>query len=635
VEDYLQAIEVEPQKEFLVMRIDGTGSDNGSVAIETPTRHIPVGSRYHMQIIYTAGPQGVATGGSLRFKLPGLLCRSEDGRFVLTSNPGTRLTVANHVPAISGKAGREFSVDDYLFVTIAGQRLAQGDTVTVSYGGNLTLWHMAAPECAMKWRVEVATDLDGTRSARGSGFALIPNCPVIEFVPEAATHYEVHQPSNLAARVPFRVVIQARDRYHNIATDHVRTVRILDETAGSRTFLGDFAFCTDDGGVLGIEELHYTGIGVHRLVVEDVALGYTAHSNPALVSEGVPARTVFWGDTHCHSRFSADTSAVNDQIATPEEDYRYARDTSALDFCMVTDHVEDLTRDEWQTTRETAAQFNEPGHFVAFSAFEATFRPSRQNGDKNVYFLQDGEDFIQSGTTEDLYENLKGRETPVIVIPHLHVPTNWKLHNPALERVVEIISHWGCGLSPGSRPQMIPGWERPAGSYVNHVLEQGAKLGFIGSADHSWGHPGDDFWWRISNINGGLAAVYAPTLTREDIWNGLWNRCCYATTRARILLDFDISGHAMGEDFTSEELPRHLNIRVNGTAAIESVEIIKNAQLYQTTLGNGKLDLAISLTDNVAERPCDYYYVHVTQVDSEQAWSSPVWVNHSGSADLA
>ena len=45
----------------------------------------------------------------------------------------------------------------------------------------------------------------------------------------------------------------------------------------------------------------------------------------------------------------------------------------------------------------------------------------------------------------------------VMVIPHQHARTNWGLHDPELERVVEIYSHWGCGLSPESEPPMIPG----------------------------------------------------------------------------------------------------------------------------------------------------------------------------------
>jgi hypothetical protein len=38
------------------------------------------------------------------------------------------------------------------------------------------------------------------------------------------------------------------------------------------------------------------------------------------------------------------------------------------------------------------------------------------------------------------------------------------------------------------------------------------------------------------------------------------------------------------------------------------------------------MDVEISHSDQVTERETDYYYVHVTRVDGEQAWSSPIWV---------
>ncbi len=611
------------------MRYDAIGSNNGIVTIKTQTRYIPVGSRFHMDVMYTAGPQGVAVGGSLRFRLPGFLCRDEKSGLVSVSNPNVHLAESNYAQVVEGKRGQEFGLDDYLFVTINGSPLVEGDTITVEYGSNLTLWQMAANQYATPWRVEAATDLDGSRSSKGTGFSIVPNCPIIEFIPERATHYEIVQPSFTTIGTQCRIVIQARDRYHNIAIQHTGSIKLYDETDGKRTFLADHTFTSDQSGVITIEDFIYTDAGVHRLVVENPALGCSVRSNPAMVSLEKSAYSVYWGDTHCHSRFSADTSAYNDQIALPEDDYRYARDKSALDFLTVTDHVEDLTEEEWQTTQKTAALFNEPGRFVTFSSFEATFQPSRKNGDKNVYFLQDDEDFIQEGTTEDLYGNLRSRKTPLMVIPHLHVPTNWELHDPLLERVVEIYAHWGCYLSPDSRPELVAGKERPAESYVSHALEQGAKLGFIASADHSWGHPGDDFWWQISNHNGGLAAVYAPELTRDAIWDSLWNRHCYATTRARIILKTSINGSPMGSEI---ELPqgeaRYISITAHGTAAINKVRLIKNNGLLREWKIDTKLDVELSLIDETQERDSDYYYVHIEQVDGEQAWASPIWVSH-------
>ena len=612
------------------MRRDLETSGNGAVSVEISDTNIVVGRRYCMTVIYTAGKQGVSVGGSLRFRLPGLDLKGSDVAPVSCSNPRAELRCSNRLPQVNGKNGSEFFTINYLFATVQETPLKEGDTVSVLYGSNIGLRHMAAPQMAQRWKVEVATDLDGTRNAPGSGFYLVQNAPELNFVSDKAFYAEVTIPSSTRAGVPFETVVRLRDKYHNIATDYTGTITLAKGSFENPTILGKYIFTADDRGVHTFANTVFDKIGVNRIIAIDEGAAIYARSNPSRITCGEPSPyDLFWGDTHCHSRFSADSAANNCFIPRPEGDYDYARNKSDLDFCMVVDHIEDQSADEWKETCEAARKACEPGRFVTFSGFEATFQPSRRNGDKNVYFYYDEEKWFNKDTTEELYKNLKQRKTKVMVIPHMHARTNWDLHDPELEKVVEIYAHWGCGLSPDSSPPMIPGNKRPEETYVSHALEQGAKLGFIASADHSYGHPGDDFWWGLSNYNGGLAAVYASSLTRDGIWNGLWNRRCYATTRARILLEFEINGHVMGEEFTvklGEQKTRCLTINVYGTSPIQEVDIIKNSRTLESRTGLGNLDVEFSCDDPVTERETDYYYVHVTQVDGEQAWSSPIWV---------
>ena len=609
------------------MRRDQDGTDNGSVSLDTASTKIVVGTRYTMTVIYTAGPRGVAVDGCIRFKLPGLELVKAGGPAASCSNPEVELSCTDVLPAVDGRNGAEFFTLDYLFVTIKQAPMEPGDTISVRYGHSLPMHRTAAPLMAQRWPVEVATDLDGSRRAPGSGFSMVTNLPVLEFVNDKPFYLEVTVPSYTQTGAPVEAVVRARDRHHNICTDYDGTVAL---SAGA-TPLGAQPFTAADKGVHTCADLVLPSDDIHRITAIDDARGLYGRSNPTRTTSARPRHQLYWGDTHCHSRFSADSAAINPLIASPEDDYEYARNRSDLDFCMVTDHIEDQSEEEWRETREAANRCYEPGRFVTFSGFEATFQPSRKNGDKNVYFFNDDEDWVNQGSTEEMYENLRGRKGRVMVIPHMHAGANWALHDPELERVVEIYAHWGCGLSPDSEPPLVPPrrTRRPE-TFVSHALEQGVKLGFIASADHSYGHPGDDFWWRLSSYNGGLAAVYADELTREGIWDALWERRCYATTRARILLEFGIDGHPMGEELTSGAGERHISVKAHGTAAIESVEIIKNARTLRSRPGEGALDVELTFVDQEAERETDYYYVHVTQIDGEQAWSSPIWVTTSG-----
>jgi hypothetical protein len=578
-----------------------------------------------MKVTYTAGERGMAVGGSLRFKLPGMNLKEGDAAPVTCSDPRVELICSHRLPAINGKNGIEFFTLDYLFITIGKTPLGKGSTVSVEYGHNIAGVYMAAPKMAQKWLVEAATDLDGRREAPGSGFYLVPHPPELEFISDRAFYMEVTVPSTTTVNRSFRSVVRLRDRFHNLASGYRGTVTLRKDS----NVLARHTFDTEDGGVHTFTGTVFSKTGVHRITAVDEARALFGRSNPSrTTSEDSPQ--LYWGDTHCHSRYSADTAAYNSLIPDPEGIYGYARNTAHLDFCMVTDHSEDQGGQEWESARLAARNANEPGRFVSFSAFEASFHPSRRNGDKNVYFFSDDEERIERGTTEALYGYLRRRKSPIMVVPHIHCPTNWHFHDPELERVVEVYSHWGCGLSPYSEPLMIGGDNIPKRSYVSEALEGGARLGFIASADHSFGHPGDDFWWPLSSYNGGLAAVYAASLTREGIWNGLWHRRCYATTRARILLDFELNGRGMGEELTlAPEEPqfRHLKVVVHGTNPIDRVSIVKNSRLLDVMPGGGSLDFYLSHTDPAADRTTDYYFVHVLQADGEQAWSSPIWVD--------
>ena len=596
------------------MRLDKEGMDNGTVSVDTVSSEIVVGRKYRMTVTYTAGPQGLAAGGCLRFRLPGFkVDEYPRGVPVRCSNPRVALTCTNAVPEVNGKPGYEFFATPYLFVALGGA-LAPGDTISVDYGHNIGARYIAAPRCAQRWAVEVAVDVDGLRGAPHSGFWLVPDPPVLDFVADRAVELEVTIPSSTVLCERFDSVVRARDHYKNIVPGYTGTVTLQGRA---------YTFTPEDAGVHRFEDTVFDTPGVHRIEVMDEGLGAYARSNATKTRREAPARQLYWGDTHTHSTVSADTTASNSFRPRPAGDYDYARNRSDLDFCMVTDHSQDLTDEDWDETRRAAADWGEPGRFVTFSAFEATHQPLRKDGDKNVYFFGDDEDYVAEGTTAEMYAELRCRPGGVMVIPHQHARTNWDLHDAELERVVEVYAHWGCGLSPDAEPPMVSALAPE--NYVSHALERGCKLGFIASADHSLGHPGDDFWWELSNYNGGLAAVYAPSLTREGIWDGLWGRRCYGTTRARILLEFSIDGHPMGEEITAAG-GRTLSVAAYGTASIEAVQIIKNGRTLHSQHGGGALDVEFEHQDDAAERETDYYYAHVAQVDGEQAWSSPIWV---------
>ena len=601
------------------MRRDRHGEDIGAVSVETDSTEIIVGRKYGMDVTYTAGPQGVAIGGTLRFKLPGFLVTDyPNGVPVACSDAEVVLESSNTAPGKYKKTGAEFFTIDYLFVSIREKALAPGEAVTVQYGRRIQAKYAWAWDIAGPWLVEVAVDLDGSRSAPGSGFFLVPNAPVLTFISDDAVRLEVTIPSSTVVGEPFEVCVRARDKFQNLASGYRGTVMLQPQDH-------THTFTAEDEGVYTFEGVVFDEPGIHRIEAHDEGRAFRARSNASRTTTERPAHALYWGDTHVHSRISADTAAWNELISSPADDYVYARYKSDLDFAAVTDHSENMCEEDWKETQRAATDYYEPGKFVTFTAIESSHRPMRgEGGDKNLYYLTDDQPYTAEGGVVETYAFLKSLSSKTMSIQHMHAGADWNLHDPELERVVEVYAHWGNGMSPDAQPPMLSGGK--PGKCVCDALEKGLKIGFIASADHSKGRPGDDFFWPLGPYQGGLAAVYAEELTREGIWDGLYSRHCYGTTRARILVEFELNGQPMGSELTSNGA-RELKIGVYGTVSIDHVDIIKNNRIWESIPGDDALDIERELTDDQPERDTDYYYVHVVQVDGEQAWSSPVWVS--------
>ena len=108
----------------------------------------------------------------------------------------------------------------------------------------------------------------------------------------------------------------------------------------------------------------------------------------------------------------------------------------------------------------------------------------------------------------------------------------------------------------------------PGSYYAQDHLMNGHKLGFICSSDNHFGQGG--------RRHGGIAAVFAAKLKRDNIFDAIKNSHCYGTTGERILLDFSIDGIAMGQEeqrHSGDKLKIKLNVW--GTDLLLRVEVLR------------------------------------------------------------
>jgi hypothetical protein len=338
---------------------------------------------------------------------------------------------------------------------------------------------------------------------------------------------------------------------------------------------------------------------------------------------------LYFGDIHIHTNRSICCYPFN---KSEEENYRTARDKWELDFACLTDH-EYQTEEQWKESIALANEYNTPGEFATLIGVEWT---SLDYGHKNVYFRDADAPQVsrydpRTDTPPRLYDYLKKLGKEVIVIPHhpafaRHL-TNWHYHDPELEPLVELISNWGnCECYNAilqATEKTVPG------CYVQDALARGYHLGFIGSSD---GH-------HLMGGDSPIAAVYAPELSREAVFDALKARRAYATSGAKIKLNFAINNFFMGSIITVNQytidalFPLKIMVAAEGTAAIDRVEVVANGAViytYKQHMGRftrTAFSINVENTGHNLAQTSRYYYVRVIQTDGHAAWSSPIWID--------
>lgn len=298
---------------------------------------------------------------------------------------------------------------------------------------------------------------------------------------------------------------------------------------------------------------------------------------PNLIEE--PRFRTYFGDLHNHND-------VGYAQGTLTRTYEIAR--NHLDFFAFTPHaywpdigkypgsIESkwlngfaVARARWPEVVEHARRFDSPS-FVTLLGYE---RHSSAEGDYHIIFPDLNGDYELIPSLKDLQQFALRRGA--ILIPHHpanrlgHRGTDIRLLDPAVSPVMEIFSEWGSAEHDRASYEYKRHTE--SGRWTQNTwqrfLEQGYRLGSIASTDDHLGYPG--------GYREGLAAVKAPSLTRQGILEALRARRVYAVSGDRIELDFSCNGKPMGQNlpFTRK---RHIEVSATGWDQVECVELLKN-----------------------------------------------------------
>ncbi|GEM_PF-735559 len=530
-----------------------------------------------------------------------------------------------------------------LTVRFVDEEIVKGDTVEFVIGEGARLTPPAAPI-----ETDFAVEIDRTGSGK---FHIAESVPTLRATGGEPARLEIIAPSRVFMNKRFRVVIRCVDEHGFSTTHYSGKLRIFPDEGISAPEVVRLA----EGECFARIECVCSKAGILKIRARDESRTLLGESNP--IECGAGGNLLLWGDLHTHS-------IISDGTMEPAYLYEKAAGELGRDFAAVPDHdiwslgeERSRTKEEFELMVAEANRYYVPGHFVTFPAYEWTHH---HRGHRTIIFGPGELPVLLShkdrrfDTPEKILTALKGKR--VIAVPHHPA---WKTHlgemffdwgSPEFEnqRLVEVYSTHGCSeyygcpkpishatLIEGIRGKIYRAFLREeyagptSGSYVRDALARGNKLGLCaGSDDHQVG--ADPRKGIGVTYNGGLTGVYCASLTRESVWDAIYQRRIIATTGERIIIELVVNGYPQGSEITSDG-PPEIRARIAGTSPLALVEVVKfDGNDYSTIYFLEDTGAFADFTFRDRGFSSDsFYYLRVIQSDESMGWAGPIWVSRS------
>ncbi len=445
----------------------------------------------------------------------------------------------------------------------------------------------------------------------------------------------------------FDVVLRFEDEFGNLTNNAPENTLIELSHENLRENL-KWKLFVPETGFIALPNLYFNDAGVYTIELTNVKTKQKYRSSP-IKCFAHEVKSLFWGILHGESERFDSTENI-------ESCLRHFRDEKSINFFAASpfENVEETSNETWKQISQNVEELDEEERFAVMLGEQWVGEP-KVEGIRQIIFAKGEKPILRkkeqrSNTLKKIYKIFSPKE--MISIPCFTMGKGFEYNfddfNPDFERVVEIYNAWGsseCTVKEGNdRPIKGPAKkginETAEGSCLKALLD-GKRFGFVGGGLDDRGIYADFFDHDQEQYSPGLTAVLSDTLSRPSIFEGLYNRNCYATTGARIIVGLNLAGQPMGAELDSGEKPglavcRHLTGYIAGTQPLTKVELLRNGEVIQEYAPNSQfLDFTYDDMDHLSDvtipskekKPFVFYYLRVTQEDGHMAWTSPIWVD--------
>lgn len=460
-------------------------------------------------------------------------------------------------------------------------------------------------------------------------------------------HITILVPSVVSKNQRFDVIIRFEDCYNNLTNLAPEGTLVelgydqLRENLNWKLFVPETGFIT-------LPNFYFNEPGIYKLKLKNLGTGELFTSAPIRCEAG-STDMIYWGLLHGESE-------RYDSQENIESALRYFRDERALHFYSTShfESEEETPQPIWKGVMTQISEFNEDDRFNTFLGFTFQGNPDSE-GVRHIIFSKDNKPILRkkeakSSGLKKIYKSHTPKE--ILAIPSFTMAKgltfDFSQFTPEFERVVEIYNAWGSSECKTAEGNLFPikssknYQESPKGS-IRDALNANHRFGFVAGGLDDRGIYEGLYKSDQAQYSPGLTAILAPTQTRDALFQALYNRRCYATTGARIIMSFSIAGLTMGSEMSTKAKPglfynRHISGYIAGTDEIKEVTIFRNGVPFKTfkpkessfEFAEDDLDpLEKNLIKSSDDRPPFlYYYMRVIQKDGHVAWSSPIWIDY-------
>jgi hypothetical protein len=520
-------------------------------------------------LTYTAGRFGLDDTGSIKI----VHRYSNDWGWLQTEDP----TAFNYVTATASNGSRLQLIYENggeqrpwyrsLTITVKGDGLYEGDTITVLFGdrsgGSAGL--KLQTFCESGFVFKLLADVCAT-----GHYMPLPDMPSIAIVPGPAASWKAVLPSLRRPGEVFRLGIKAEDRWGN-PTGQVQTDIHIDANLAVEGLPDQISYGPDERART-IEDLRVTEAGTLRICLRDASGKLLAESSPLVIRRGEFA--AYWGDMHGQSGESVG-------INTARQYFDFARNLSFLDATSHQANDFQINNAFWQQINDLCAEFHQDHRFLTYPGYEWSGNTA-VGGDRNVFFRHEGRQIRRSShallpdrsdidsdanTATQLFKDLQDEDCVV----YAHVGGRYadirQAHDPRLETAMEIHSAWGSFE-----------W------LLTDGFELGHRSGVVCNSDGHKGRPGASYPGAASfGAYGGLTCFLTTELTRDSLFECQRRRHHYGTSGNRLQLDVQARFHNGGNLFARD--PRYFDV------AAEPIQQAMMGDIVQTDDSSVRIDI--------------------------------------------